>query len=1063
MALLSEQLKKKATTTTLLSERLGIIKKPAVPLVEKKKELNYTPLPVSQQPALPTQNKNLVGYQSGQPVFGLPQHLGGGTYTKTITEESKKEARNIPEATKKEIAGNYSDTLKEVNHIISVARGGTNSRQNLEALKTNLTFQQKFQRLFGKKFETSDFTQEQRQEGRVAVENALDKKVKSGEISNEEAIVRLKGWDFLQEQKKSTVKDVVKNTIKGFPKALAGGFGLFTKALPDVSEEFSKVVYQKAIPEALSFIEKAGKATALTVGAPIAIPLSSMLTGKSYNETRKDLVDYTLKNLSGKKDFVDDAAKDVTGSNLPTALKVTTLIGLGGAQLIGNPAYYLPFEKLLSSLTKFATTKKILTPIEKADLAKIITEAPGGKNLSPKVVDEIVAYPNKRELVEAAKEGKLIAEETMARAKVLDPFVKPTAKLNVGGKKPLLSERLIQSKQVARADKPFETAKNLTSKDRVVETKAFQKIETNESGLLAENQAKFGNVVNADNFRPQFKDVGYKGTNSAAVQEPVSYLAKKAFTAGLKNPGKYASFMSGQSGAGKTSALKGISAFKKVKEDSSVILDSNLSNIDSAQSKILEAVNAGKLPEVFYVYREPVDAFVNGVIKRMKNNPDEMGRVVPSKVVAKNAVDSFEVAKTLHSKGVKVHFIDNSLGAGKATKTTLSDLSKKVKYPSIDELTRIFNNKVRELYSKGLINKEQYNAYLGIDASASGVSKKAYTLTEQQGGVTINLKGSQPNKGYALSTDKTTEFKVRKAEFSEQAVEDYVAKHFDKLKLEGNHLGIWEDEGFIYLDVSTVYKNKVEAVKAAKEADQLGVFDLEKFETIKSENYEKIISDAQAFGKRDKGAIPTKGQKGIAKKETRKTQKVNPKYIPVKKELPALPKIKTSKLAQGVEAKAIEKQLTRGFEGLPEYATANVKKQTAEAIKLLQESPDDAIKIALGQKLPPEDLLPESVFTAVENQAIKQGDIELLRRLATESTLSSEATGMGQRIRMLRERYTDSPVTKIKEVKEVREKAFKGDTKKAKKEVVDEIKGEIKKKAPKIKEWSEFLEVIKCR
>lgn len=178
------------------------------------------------------------------------------------------------------------------------------------------------------------------------------------------------------------------------------------------------------------------------------------------------------------------------------------------------------------------------------------------------------------------------------------------------------------------------------------------------------------------------------------------------------------------------------------------------------------------------------------------------------------------------------------------------------------------------------------------------------------------------------------------------------------------------------------------------------------------------------------------------------------------------PEMKTSKLARGVEAKAIEAKLTEGFRDLPEYETVKVADQAAKASELLKSDPEKAVKIAKGEELPSADLLPESVFVAVENQALREGNVELLRELATtHSSLSTEATGMGQRIRMLGERNPYSPVTAIKQVQEARQakaERIHGNKKKVVEKIKSEITVEIKKAAPKMKSWSDFLETIKC-
>jgi hypothetical protein len=189
-------------------------------------------------------------------------------------------------------------------------------------------------------------------------------------------------------------------------------------------------------------------------------------------------------------------------------------------------------------------------------------------------------------------------------------------------------------------------------------------------------------------------------------------------------------------------------------------------------------------------------------------------------------------------------------------------------------------------------------------------------------------------------------------------------------------------------------------------------------------------------------------------------------YNPIEEKPIQTPEIKTSKLAQGVEQKAIEKKLTDGFEGKPEYAKVNVADQAKAASSLLNTSREQAINVAMGHELPPEGILPESVFVAVENHAIQTKDVELLRQLATSSNLTTEATGMGQRIRMLAERDPNSAVTAMRKVQKIREEAATkkvGDIKKAKAKIKTEIKTEVIKAAPKAKDWAGFLEEIKCR
>jgi hypothetical protein len=202
-----------------------------------------------------------------------------------------------------------------------------------------------------------------------------------------------------------------------------------------------------------------------------------------------------------------------------------------------------------------------------------------------------------------------------------------------------------------------------------------------------------------------------------------------------------------------------------------------------------------------------------------------------------------------------------------------------------------------------------------------------------------------------------------------------------------------------------------------------------------------------------------------ARKQTEyKPDKSEPVSVPIEQPKVKQPEIKQSKLASSTEQKAIDKKLTRGFEGKPEYAKVNTKDQANAASELLKSDPEKSTRIALGQELPPEHLLPESVYIAVENKALKDGNVDMLRKLATEGSLSSEATGMGQRIRMLGERDPDSAVTAMRKLVEARTKAIEKRTgKTVNKAVSDEIK-QIRAAKPKVTKetWGSFVDSLKC-
>jgi len=170
-----------------------------------------------------------------------------------------------------------------------------------------------------------------------------------------------------------------------------------------------------------------------------------------------------------------------------------------------------------------------------------------------------------------------------------------------------------------------------------------------------------------------------------------------------------------------------------------------------------------------------------------------------------------------------------------------------------------------------------------------------------------------------------------------------------------------------------------------------------------------------------------------------------------------------STLGVKVERRAVEASIVTEVEKLPEYQRMNVKDQGALATSFLEQDPEAAISVALGKEQPPEGIIPESVFIAVENYAIQTGDAELIRQLATSPRVS-EATSLVQRIRMLGERNAESPVAIITDITEARKAAIeKARGVSVEKETV-KLQNAIKKEVSKIKkgDWESFINSIQC-
>ena len=178
-----------------------------------------------------------------------------------------------------------------------------------------------------------------------------------------------------------------------------------------------------------------------------------------------------------------------------------------------------------------------------------------------------------------------------------------------------------------------------------------------------------------------------------------------------------------------------------------------------------------------------------------------------------------------------------------------------------------------------------------------------------------------------------------------------------------------------------------------------------------------------------------------------------------------IPELTTPKASKRISDATISKGLADGIDDLPERDIIHFKEQGKLVGEIMDESPEKAIRIALGKELPTNGALPESVFTAVKNQALRKGDVDLLRRLATEEGgVATQSSILGARIKMLDEGAKDDAFSRISQLVRDRKKGFE---KKGKK-VVGEKKAEVKKIKEKIKkpdkhDWNAFIKSIECK
>lgn len=181
------------------------------------------------------------------------------------------------------------------------------------------------------------------------------------------------------------------------------------------------------------------------------------------------------------------------------------------------------------------------------------------------------------------------------------------------------------------------------------------------------------------------------------------------------------------------------------------------------------------------------------------------------------------------------------------------------------------------------------------------------------------------------------------------------------------------------------------------------------------------------------------------------------------------PLVKTVGAAASVRTKAIRDKLIYGFDrsfrDLPDYDVMKIPEQAIKATDLVLNNTETAVKIAMGDIPAPEGLYPESVFVALDKYATETKNVDLIRKLATQSKITGEGTMMGQRIRLWGELNPDSPTKIISDIQETRIGAKGGKPKiqstveNEKNKLVSLSKSETIKGST---QWSKIIEQLRC-
>lgn len=175
-----------------------------------------------------------------------------------------------------------------------------------------------------------------------------------------------------------------------------------------------------------------------------------------------------------------------------------------------------------------------------------------------------------------------------------------------------------------------------------------------------------------------------------------------------------------------------------------------------------------------------------------------------------------------------------------------------------------------------------------------------------------------------------------------------------------------------------------------------------------------------------------------------------------------------SGLAETAEARAIQNKMVSDFGDLPQLGVAKDPMQAARGLALYAKDPDLALQVAMGEKQPPPGTLASAVYTTVVQKAEEAGDIDLIRRLGTQSQFLGQVRRMGQEASFLRNMNKEGATQAISDLQAARKQAYKQASgvdadaaQAAEVNAAQPIVQAAKKAAPM--DWQKFMDSITCK
>lgn len=263
-------------------------------------------------------------------------------------------------------------------------------------------------------------------------------------------------------------------------------------------------------------------------------------------------------------------------------------------------------------------------------------------------------------------------------------------------------------------------AQNLSEAQRQVEARFAEYLESRTDEAIARYHAKYGKEINTDNVRELSIDYAPGGMEAEdpatvtartrwgdAVHEPSSALTREIYRRALMketppNRRRQVVFVVGGAGVGKTTSIRKLSDLRHAVEAAEIVYDTIFAGYRSALERINLALDAGRMVSLVFVYRDPVDSFVDGLLPRAKSG----GRTLPLDVFVNSHVGALEtfprIADTYKDdRRLSFAVIDNSRGIANAAVADVEFVQSMARKFSHDALKIELARALEHAYEKG--------------------------------------------------------------------------------------------------------------------------------------------------------------------------------------------------------------------------------------------------------------------------------------------------------------------------------------------------------------------------